>query len=87
MSWRRFTARTLDAAMCALMYAIQRRHRLDAGSRETLTQYIDACAALSRDEYYRHTPAEIVAANGPADTMLIAQARDLVSKAAVMAGR
>jgi mono/diheme cytochrome c family protein len=33
------------------------------------------------------TQPEIVAANGAADTMLIAQARDLVSKAAVMAGR
>ena len=61
MNWRRLTARALDTAMCALMSTIQRRHRLDAGSREALIQYIEACAALSRDEYYRPAPAEIIA--------------------------
>ena len=64
MSWRRLTARTLDTAMCAMMYAIQRRHRLDAGSRDALARYVDDGAALSRDEYYRHAPVEIMAANG-----------------------
>jgi len=64
MSWRRLTARTLDTAMCAMMFAIQRRHRLDDGSREALARYIDSCVPLSRDEYYRFAPAEIVAANG-----------------------
>jgi hypothetical protein len=64
MNWRRLTARTLDTAMCAMMYTIQRRHRLNGGSREALAQYVEACASLSRDEYYRNVPAEIVAANG-----------------------
>jgi hypothetical protein len=66
----RLSARTLDAVMCAMMYAIQRRHRLDATSRDALTRYIESCAALSRDEYYRHVPAEIMTANGSAPNAL-----------------
>ncbi|MEI9894829.1 MAG: hypothetical protein WDN28_13330 [Chthoniobacter sp.] len=70
MSWRRLTARTVDTAMCAMMFAIQRRHRLGAGSRDALVRYIDSCAGLSRDEYYRIAPAEITVANGPAPEAL-----------------
>jgi hypothetical protein len=64
MSWRRFTARTLDTAMCAMMYGIQHRHRLDTGSRDALARYVETCEVLSRDEYYGHIPAEIAMANG-----------------------
>jgi hypothetical protein len=49
----------LDAAMCGMMFAIQRRHRLAAGSRDALERYIDSCSHLSRDEYYRPEPMEI----------------------------
>ena len=59
-----FTARVLDAAMCGMMFAVQRRHRLEAGSREALAHYIDSCAALSREEYYRSGPAGIVTTDG-----------------------
>jgi hypothetical protein len=66
MSWRRLAARSFDTAMCGMMYAIQRRHRLHGGSREALTRYIESSAALSREEYYRSAPVEIIAANGAA---------------------
>jgi len=66
MSWRRLTARTLDAAMCGMMYAIQRRHRLAAESPEALSRYVDSCASLSRDDYYGSPTAEIVvSSDGP----------------------
>jgi len=60
----RLSARMLDAAMCGMMFAVQRRHRLDDGSREALSRYIDTCLPLSREEYYRVVPAEIAATNG-----------------------
>jgi hypothetical protein len=59
----RISARLLDAAMCGMMNATQRRHRLDIHSREILVRYIDSCSHLSRDEYYRSAPAEIVVGN------------------------
>jgi pimeloyl-ACP methyl ester carboxylesterase len=68
--FHRLTARALDTAMCGMMFAIQRRHRLDHGSREALTRYIDSCAPLSREEYYRSAPAEIAASNGATPGML-----------------
>ena len=55
----RISARMLDAVMCGMMFAVQRRHRLNAGSRDALTRYIDSSASLSRDEYYRLAAAEI----------------------------
>jgi hypothetical protein len=54
----------LDAAMCGMMFAIQRRHRLDTESRDALARYIDSAAALSRDEYYRPSDAAIAVSNG-----------------------
>jgi len=55
---RRQVARTLDFAMCLLMNRIQRRHRLNPGSRALLEAYLDKCEPL--------TPAEFFAA-GPFD--------------------
>jgi hypothetical protein len=60
----RVAARALDAAMCGVMFAVQRRHRLDAGSREMLAHYVEAHVNLSRDEYYRAKPADIAVADG-----------------------
>jgi hypothetical protein len=68
--FQRFSARTLDAAMCGMMYAIQRRHRLDGTSRDALTQYIESYVALSRDEYYAPPVAEISMTNGAVPSVL-----------------
>ncbi|MEP6670467.1 MAG: hypothetical protein ABJF10_15005 [Chthoniobacter sp.] len=64
MIWRRLSARTLDTAMCAMMFAIQRRHRLHPGSREALAAYLDSCAPLSRNAYFALAPAEILDTEG-----------------------
>lgn len=55
MIWERPAALAMDAAMCAMMYAIQRRHRLEPHSGEALERYIAAHEALDRDAYF---PAE-----------------------------
>ena len=49
---RRQVARTLDFAMCVLMKRIQRRHRLDAGSRARLEAYLDDCERLSPAQFF-----------------------------------
>jgi len=60
----RLSARALDGAMCAMMFAIQRRHRLHAGSRDALDSYIQSHLGRSRDEYFSPAPVEIVDAVG-----------------------
>jgi hypothetical protein len=45
--------------MCAMMFAIQRRHRLNGNSRAALERYIEECAPLSRDDYFRGDPVDI----------------------------
>ncbi len=42
----------LDGAMYAGMFALQRRHQLKAGSRESLEQYIEECAPLTREAFF-----------------------------------
>ncbi len=59
MSFARLSAWGLDTGMCALMYAIQRRHRLHAGSRAEMERYIAAHAPLSREEYFAAPPAAV----------------------------
>ncbi len=56
MSWRRLSARVIDTAMCGMMYAIQRRHRLHAGSPAALERYIAEQATLTRDAYFHAPP-------------------------------
>src|SRR5215207_3004981 len=56
MNWRRITARASDAAMCAMMYAIQRRHRLNGRSRAALEEYIALHEATTRDAYFAAPP-------------------------------
>jgi len=56
MSWRRLSARVIDSAMCGMMYAIQRRHRLHGGSHAALERYIEENAPLTRDEYFHAPP-------------------------------
>jgi pimeloyl-ACP methyl ester carboxylesterase len=48
----RASARLFDSAMCAMMFAIQRRHRLHACSREVLERYIAQHEGRTRDEYF-----------------------------------
>lgn len=70
MSWQRFNARAVDAGMCAMMYAIQRRHRLPAGSVEALERYIASHAATSRDTYFSAPAIELAGLNGKEVTEL-----------------
>ncbi|HEY2344105.1 MAG TPA: hypothetical protein VGH90_13770, partial [Chthoniobacteraceae bacterium] len=55
-TWDRTTACVLDGAMCAMMYALQRRHRLDAGSRSTLERYVREFESASRPAFFAFTP-------------------------------
>jgi hypothetical protein len=59
MSWRHLSARIIDGGMCAMMYAIQRRHHLHAGSGAQLESYIASCAPLSRDAYFHGDPIQL----------------------------
>ena len=52
MNLARLSASASDAAMCALMWVLQRRHRLQAGSREIFERYVAEHAASSREEYF-----------------------------------
>jgi pimeloyl-ACP methyl ester carboxylesterase len=53
MNFDRASAFVIDGAMCASMYAIQRRHRLDATSRAALADYIATHEPLTRDAYFQ----------------------------------
>jgi hypothetical protein len=64
MKLGKLTATAMDTAMCAMMYAVQRRHKLHANSRRELEDYIAACERLTRDAYFAapaslHEPAAI----------------------------
>ena len=50
--FERASAASLDAVMCAMMYALQQRHRLAEGSREVLHAYIERCETVDRPEYF-----------------------------------
>jgi pimeloyl-ACP methyl ester carboxylesterase len=45
--------------MCGMMFAIQRRHRLHAGSRDALASYIESHLGRSREEYFLPGSVEI----------------------------
>jgi len=64
MNWRRWSARVIDGGMCAMMYAIQRRHRLHAGSRVEIERYFEDCAGLSREAYYHWAPIDLPPMDG-----------------------
>lgn len=53
---RRLLATMSDYAMCALMEWRQRRHRLDAGFRDSWSRYANEHALASRHDYF-HAPA------------------------------
>jgi len=63
------TALALDAGMCAMMYAVQRRHRLNGESRRELETYIAACEPLSRDAYFAGPPLALGGADFDAATL------------------
>jgi pimeloyl-ACP methyl ester carboxylesterase len=56
MNFARASAWALDSAMCAMMFTIQRRHRLHARSRAELEAYIARHEPLTRDAYF-HAPS------------------------------
>lgn len=64
MSFRRASAFVIDGAMCAMMYAIQRRHRLDGSSHTALESYIAKHEPLNRDAYFHAPPLSTPASNG-----------------------
>lgn len=49
---RRQVARTLDFAMCVLMNGIQRRHRLNGGSRAAVEAYVEECERLTAAQFF-----------------------------------
>lgn len=52
MSFARISANISDWGMCAMMWALQRRHRLQPGSREAFERYVAEHAGISRQEYF-----------------------------------
>jgi pimeloyl-ACP methyl ester carboxylesterase len=52
MNYGKTAALVVDGAMCAMMYLLQRRHRLDEASRDALEHYIATHEGLSRDSYF-----------------------------------
>jgi pimeloyl-ACP methyl ester carboxylesterase len=58
----------LDTAMCAMMYAIQHRHRLDINSAAALERYIGENESLTRDTYYG--PVEPITASPESRSLL-----------------
>jgi Alpha/beta hydrolase domain containing 18 len=65
----RAAALALDTAMCAGMYAIQRRHRLNGESHRDLETYIAACEPLGRDAYFAAPPLPFHGADFEAATL------------------
>lgn len=61
MIWERASAFAMDGAMCAMMYAIQRRHRLHGTSRDALARYIEQHEPLTRDAYFHAHPLQVSA--------------------------
>jgi GNAT superfamily N-acetyltransferase len=55
----RANAWAVDSAMCAVMFAIQRKHRLHANSREELARYIAECEPLTREAFFRAPLPEV----------------------------
>jgi hypothetical protein len=62
-------ALAVDFGMCAMMYAIQRRRRLNGESRRVLKEYIAACEPLSRDAYFAGPPLPFRGADFDAATL------------------
>ncbi len=58
---RTLAARTaswgMDCAMCGMMNLLQWRRRADSCTREELDAYLDGCAGMSREVFYRMPPA------------------------------
>jgi hypothetical protein len=62
-------ALAIDTAMCAMMFAIQRRHRLNGRSQRDLESYVAACEPLSRDAYFAGPPLPFQSADFGAATL------------------
>ena len=53
----RTTSWGMDSAMCGMMNILQWRRRSDSCTKAELDAYLDACAPMSREEFYRMPPA------------------------------
>ncbi len=51
MPLARMLASTLDWALCAALYRVQKRHRLTEASAAALENYVSLCEPMTRDEY------------------------------------
>jgi len=58
---RRLVERTaswgMDGAMCGMMNILQWRRRADSSTKAELDAYLDACAPMSRENFFRMPPA------------------------------
>ena len=77
MIFGKAAALALDTAMCGMMYALQRRHHLDAASRATLERYIAQHEPLTRDAYY--FPSNAIEAGDPAKPRQVRWASPIVT--------
>jgi pimeloyl-ACP methyl ester carboxylesterase len=66
MNFARTSARIVDGAMCAMMFAIQQRHRLTRHSRKQFEEYIAAHEGLSREAYFAAPAVELPAGSAAA---------------------
>jgi pimeloyl-ACP methyl ester carboxylesterase len=57
MNLARISANISDWGMCAMMWALQRRHRLPPDSREVFERYIAEHSAIAREQYFAAPPA------------------------------
>ncbi|HRJ73627.1 MAG TPA: hypothetical protein PLS03_15500 [Terrimicrobiaceae bacterium] len=59
---KRFVQRSLafamDGAMCGMMNALQGRRTDQVCSREEFEAYLSACSPMTREDFFRHPPAE-----------------------------
>jgi len=56
MSFAKITAGISDWTMCAMMWALQRRHRLPPGSKEAFERYVAEHSGITRHEYFHAAP-------------------------------
>lgn len=70
---RRFTAKTVDFAVCTSMNLLQARHHLNGHSAEAMERYVTECEKLSPREYFAAPKgADVTNAIGIANTTTVA---------------
>ena len=64
---KRISAFIGDAAMCAMMYVLQRRHRLPRDAQEQAEAYLTRFAGSAKQDYYACLPERGLASDGASD--------------------